>query len=542
MTEKITSLNFNIRSGASNSKRMIYAVVRINDKQTRISLGVKVYSQFWDKKKQECIVSECMNPKEIENVTRINQLLCAIKFGYLEKFSYVCIGTFQGIVKDAIKKLFNLNETEMANKHPINNKRGICATTLLNQAFSLYYGENEQEEQKGNSTWKQNRRLLNEYFHYMKEKNVPNSVKGALSQTAINDYKDYLVNERKLAVTSINQRVGIVRRLINNHLVSDTKFLKHHIKNVGYKQVKDSRPRSESQRTALTQQEVEAIENAKGLTPTQKEYRDIFLMQIYTSMRVSDVRKIFNKSEYEEETLDNGERRIAIRAKKSRKDDGYYTITVDSKIQAILDKYANGFSEIDIKVNDDAFEQKLNDSIRQIAKKAKLFREHTYYKSKGNDKEKHTARICDIITSHFARYTFITQKIREGYDTKEIKNKTAHTDDSMIDKVYRRSTNADRFAKSIKADKRVKALNGETNFEEKWKKELKNVLYYLDVDPEEYEGKSLDELKKIQDRVTMEYIDKYPQKAHYLKEIFNEEDGKKLKEKRDELKKKLEES
>lgn len=543
MTEKITSLNFNIRSGASNSKRMIYAVVRTNDKQIRISLGVKVYSQFWDKKKQECIISECMNPKEIENVTRINQLLYTIKFGYLENFSYVCIETFQGIVKDAIKKMFNpLNETEMSNKHPINNKREICATTLLNQAFSLAYGENKQEEQKENSTWKQNRRLLDEYFHYMKEKKVPNSVKGALSQTAINDYKDYLVNEKKLSASTINHRVSIVKRLINNHLVIDTKFLKYNIKKVGYKQIKDVRLRRESSRTALTQTEVEAIENAEGLTATQKEYRDIFLMQCYTSMRASDVRKIFNKSEYEEEMIVNGDRWISIRAQKSRTDEGTYSIKVDPKIQVILDRYANGFSEIDINVNADAFEQKLNDSLRQIAQKAKLFRVHTYYKSKGNGKEKHTDRICDIITSHFARHTFITQKIREEYKSDIIKKMTAHTDKTMIDKVYKHSTNADNILSCVKAEEQVRMSNGATNFEEKWKKELLHVLKYLDVDTEEYEGKNVDELKDIKDRVTMEYLAKYPQKAHYLKEIFNEEDGKSIKQKRDELKRKLEES
>lgn len=460
MSEKITSLNFNIRSGSTNSKRIIYAVIRTNDKQTRISLGVKVYSQFWDKKKQECIVSECMNPKEIENVTRINQLLCAIKFCYLENFSYLCKETFQGIVKNAINKLFNLNKKDMANPHPKHNNHGICATTLLNKAFSLAYGENEQEEQKGNSTWKQNRRWLNEYFDYMKEKNVPNSVKGALSQIAINDYKDYLVNEKKFSFTYINHRVEIVKRLINNHLVIDTKFLKYNIKKVDYKRVKDDRCQDEHLRTALTQQEVEAIENVEGLTPTQKEYRDIFLMQIYTSMRVSDVRKIFNKSEHKEQQKQDG-RVIIIRAKKSRKDNGFYSILVDSKIQAILDRYANGFSEIDIKVNDDAFEQKFNDSIRQIAKKANLFREHTYYKSKGKGKEKHTARICDIITSHFARHTFITQKIREGYTTDEIKNMTAHTDNTMIDKIYRHMTDEDRALKRIESDKRHKERNSE---------------------------------------------------------------------------------
>lgn len=420
-------------------------VLRVNNRQYRISLGIKVFTHLWDKSKQECSSLGCQNEEELKDITKINQLIYEIKLCYLEniKLSY---GDLKSIIKNMIDNRIG---------HKAANQSEAQATILLSKAFVIQYGENKQKEKKENSTWKQYSRLLYEYFRYMKKENIPNNIKGALSQVAINNYKHYLIT-RGLAASSINHRVGIIVRLINRKLVIENSFLKYQITPVKYEQVKDTRLRSENIRTALTDEEVKAIQEVKGLSNVQKEYRDIFLMQCYTSMRVSDVRKIFTR-EYTEEDR-NGRRIIIIRAQKSRKEDGYYTILIDTQIQEILDRYKKGFSYIDINVNGDVFQQNLNDSLRKIASKAGLSRVHTYYKSVGGTKEEHEGILCNIITSHFARHTFISKKIREGYSTDEIKNMTAHTDDNMIDKVYRHLTNEDRVTARIRAEKRNKVL------------------------------------------------------------------------------------
>ncbi len=445
-TDKVYSLNFNLRWGNANKKKIIYAVLKVNKRQIRISLGIKIYPQFWDKVKQECFIPSGQQYNEIKEITSINQMIYAIKLCYTENIN----STYTDVIRKIKDLLVRFHDTKNIN---LRYKAEVSAIALLNKAFILQYGGNKQKEQKENSTWKQYRRLLDEYFKYMKEEKIPDNIEKALTQVAINDYKNYLINN-KLAASSINHKVGIVVRLINKKLVIENDFLKYHITPVKFEQIKDVRLRNENIRTALTDNEVKAIQNAEGLSATQKEYRDIFLMQCYTSMRASDVRKIFT-GDYKEE-YNEGKQIIIIRAQKSRKENGYYSILVDSNIKQILNRYKKGFTTIDIKVNNDVFQQNLNDSIRKIAMKANLIRIHTYCKSVGNNKEEHQDRLCDIITSHFARHTFISKKVREGYTTDEIKNMTAHTDDAMIDKVYRHITNEDRAKARIMAEERHK--------------------------------------------------------------------------------------
>lgn len=440
---KASSLNFNLRSGSTNGRKMLYAVLKVNDKQIRISLGCKVYAQFWNKNRQECVICDGQSKEETENMTKTNQLIYAIRLCYCQGREY----SYQKL-SDSIRNIISSSSLQDSKQR---SRLGISATALLNKAFTMQYGENRQKEQKENSTWKQYRRLLDEYFKFMKAGNIQDTIKDFLSQVAINNYKQHLVADG-LAASSINHKVGIVVRLINKKLAIENDFLKYQIPPVKFEQVKDVRLRSENIRTALTDEEIEAIQNARGLSDTQREYRDIFLMQCFTSMRASDVRKIFTK-DYTEE-FNEGSRIIIIRAKKSRKENGYYSILVDSRIQEILDRYKDGFKAIDIYVNNDVFQQNLNDSIRKTAAKAYLYRIHTFCKSVGNSKEEHRDKLCNIITSHFARHTFISKKIREGYSTDEIKNMTAHTDDAMIDKVYRHLTDTDRANARVMAEKR----------------------------------------------------------------------------------------
>lgn len=441
--EKAFSLNFNLRSGKVNNKRIIYGIIKTNIRQVKVSLGVKIHSQFWDKDKQECILSDAQSIEEANGMAHINQLIYAIRTCYAMNRRHPVKSIIQAM-EDIIS---NGNNVQSSCKP----KPRASAIALLNKAFLLQYGENKQEGKKENSTWKQYRRLLDEYFKYLRKKGIRDTAEDVLSQVALNNYRQYLIDEG-LAASSINHKVGIVARLINRKLSMDNMFLRFQIPTVRYEQVRDSRLRSEGLRTALTDEEIISIKKARGLSETQREYRDIFLMQCYTSMRASDVRKIFT-GDYREEDAE-GKRVLIIRAQKSRKEDGYYTILVDHGIQELLDRYAGGFKAIDISVNNDVFQQNLNDSIRKTALKAGLIRIHSYYRSRGNSKEEHHDRLCDIITSHFARHTFISKKVREGYSTEEIKNMTAHTDDAMIDKVYKHLTDEDRANARIMADKR----------------------------------------------------------------------------------------
>ena len=62
--------------------------------------------------------------------------------------------------------------------------------------------------------------------------------------------------------------------------------------------------------------------------------------------------------------------------------------------------------------------------------------EYTYIEDFNGNERKVGARICDNITNHFARHTFITEKANEGWSFDKLSYCTGHSDDAMIRKVY----------------------------------------------------------------------------------------------------------
>ena len=54
---EIVKANFNLRQPKSERPTNIYLIVRINQKQAKLSTGVKVYPEHWNIKKQEAYIS-----------------------------------------------------------------------------------------------------------------------------------------------------------------------------------------------------------------------------------------------------------------------------------------------------------------------------------------------------------------------------------------------------------------------------------------------------------------------------------------------------
>ena len=79
-TEKLTTLNFNLRGGASDNK-VIYAVIYDGREQRKISIGEKVFAPLWDAKRQICKVSSILTEQANNEQMRINKKINGIRFG-----------------------------------------------------------------------------------------------------------------------------------------------------------------------------------------------------------------------------------------------------------------------------------------------------------------------------------------------------------------------------------------------------------------------------------------------------------------------------
>ena len=438
------SLNFNVREKqAKPTDTIVYCVVRINDKQLKLSCDMKVNASRWDKRKQECAVSANMVDSERENSINVNRKINAIKASYNEYFNYLCtcecISTDE--ITNTIKNIVSQHKENviMANPHAIPPKRTTTATTLIKKAFEMHY----QKDSTKQSTRNTYERFLNAFLTYIKDAKVGDTPK-LLTQDGLNDYKDYLITQGNSA-KGINQYCSLICRLINDELCAKSDFRKYGFSAVRYVNVKDTLKKDDSKKKALTEEEIQAISNAENLTEKEKEYRDIFLMQLSCGVRFSDLEKLFN-GDYKTETNDG----ITTYIVNTQKEGITAAIVANDTIISLQNKYKDGFKFVDFSNG-----SKYNEYLRKVAEKANLTQIEKYCINKGGKNVEKQERFCDMISSHFARHTFITTMLRKGCSVEKLKYMTGHADTEMIEKIYEHLDETDKAKQVAKEMNRL---------------------------------------------------------------------------------------
>lgn len=478
------SLNLNLRepkkmSGTTN----VYAVVKIDGKQMKMPLCINVYPWTWDKRKQEVKVSPTMSEEERAKNIWINEKIWDVKKKYMQIISYLCMvddvnaDMVENVMKEEFKEF--KNNTDMANKNPIIPKRSVTATRLINEGFSLLYGETIEKRKCAEGTYKNMQISKNAFINYVKDtEGVYDSV-STLSQKGINAYKSYLEKkaeeEQKGRANNIANCCNVIIRIINE-LARTDKYDKYGLKELKCFSNRTIEDKEEKKRRALSDKEVNAVMVCNTLTDEEKIYREIFTMQLESGVRFSDLNKLFN-NDYSVEFSDG----VKTEVVKTQKEGITAVIVVNDTIAKLQQKYINGLP-FALK------ETKYNKTLKSIFEKSGMTQTHIYISDIAGRKIEKEERLCDIITNHFARHTFITNKVREGWNCDYLCYATGHADDEMIRKVYAHITQNDKVQKVVKEYKRINQTNrnieennknqknGNDEIKEKKEKEIYDII------------------------------------------------------------------
>ena len=441
------TLNFNLRSPRkTKSATPIYCVIAIDGKQSKLPMGLKVNSYQWSKQKQLCTIAANMTDSDRENNIAANAKLNAVRCMYDEYFVYLCSRSVEkvkatDIVNELREKINSILQINMANKNAIPPKRTTTATTLIKRAFEIRYPKDTTTA----STLSTQEYRLKAYLDYLKESKKGDTPQNHLTQEGLNDYKEYLQGgEIKRSAKVINQYCQLIERLINVVLCVKSEFRKYKLSLVKYVNIEDKRKKNETKKIALTNDEIEAIKNVQGLTEKEQEYRDLFIMQLETGVRYSDLSKLFS-GDYITTTKD----KQTTYTINTQKEGITAAIVVTHTIKALQQKYKDGFAYNDFTLQNNGHYYNYN--LKAIAKKANLTRVVEYVDAQGNKK---ADSLCEIISNHYARHTFITIKLREGYTPAEVAKMTGHADTRMIEKVYEHLNEEDKALQVIDAVKR----------------------------------------------------------------------------------------
>lgn len=442
---KSVSLNFNLREPRARKATPIYAVIRrVDGKQYKIPLGVKIEPWRWDARKQQPVLTTSGN----ENILRIINIVSRLKVGFLEK---VCYGCNDNIVTELKQKIDNMTNQQNLKSSVTRTPK---ATTLLKRAFDLYYAEKRVKR----STVDVTKKRLKCYFDYCEA--IGQDKMSMLSQLGLNKYRDFLVKQRiereaqgckiRSSNATINYKCELIARLVN-YMVGHTSFERYHLQPVIYSQLQEFRAKGEDKmRRPLTEDEIKAIRVCTGLTPCECEYRELFLLQCHCGCRTSDLWRLFDRAQQEHHKHKGQEAFVINTLKKEIR----AVIMLTPQVREMQSKYDNGcFKHLKIRrMKTESFEKNYNRAIKSIFRKAKLSKIEHYIDAHGVAQNK---PLYEIVASHFGRYTFVKDCFKKGLNAEEIKDLTGHASADMINEVYLIITSKDKANNVFKALERV---------------------------------------------------------------------------------------
>jgi integrase len=179
--------------------------------------------------------------------------------------------------------------------------------------------------------------------------------------------------------------------------------------------------KKDGQQVALTFEELEAIEKYKPDTDRLQSVKDCFLLQCYTALRYSDLKKL--KSEH----INIDDSTISIFSEKTKV---HIRIPIHNRLKELLQKYKN----VGLKV---ITSQKYNSYIKELCKNAGIITPVTMTKEIGKEIIEETKPKYEEISSHTGRRTFITHMILKGKAPEVIMKITGHTTRSSFEKYVR---------------------------------------------------------------------------------------------------------
>lgn len=433
----LISVNFNLRDSRAKKETPLYVVIYYfaengQKKQLKIATNRKVLPLLWDAKKQQPII---YSPSiELTNEQRANQanllqyityIKCTLIGGItynmdnlrniiynkveknnLEKTANSFGGlTFNSYIPNVNKKknIYNNNLNMEKNLNQSETKSNELATTMIDNAFNSFCRKRGQKE----STKIDYIKHLKVWKNWINETNQPNNVE-MFTRAKFYAYKEYLQTSGK-SNDNINRKCQLLAALIRE--ISETEQgIINGITPVNFTETKTVKEKKD----ALRDNEVEALKNVEISNKNEAFCHDVFMLQLATGQRISDIYTLITGN------YSTSVEYINLPTKKCSK---MAQIEVTDEVKYYLNKVRTYSIP-----TEKCLEQKLNKTIKILAKKANLNR---VFDGK---------ILCDNVTSHYARHTFITNKLIEGYNAYEVAQMVGNSAKEIL-KTYSHLTN-----------------------------------------------------------------------------------------------------
>jgi site-specific recombinase, phage integrase family len=380
--------------------------------QAKIPTGKKILPTLWDSRKQQPI----MTNKGIELTNKQLREQAALT-AYIANCR-ILVYSEKNLNFDEIKEKINLKENnEMS---PVTQQfkeatRTAKATKLINEALKQYTKDRKIKE----TSAVQYQKLTKVFYQWLVNTNQRDSTK-ALTQTSFNAFVEWMKAGGD-SPQKVNKVASVIRQIIK-YIAGSTQGSKYGITPVTYTPIKEVK---EEKKCELTKEEIEAFKAIEVKNNKEQYYKDVFLLQLITGQRISDTLKLI-KGDYK---VQQGQPCNTIILTTIKRNTIAY-ITETKEVTELLEK-----------IRSNKENETKNKKDKSLAHYLKVLFSRAFI----NRLTPSGKQLNDVISSHFARHTFVTIKLREGYTYEQV-GKMIGDSPLMIEKVYGHPTDTDIIA------------------------------------------------------------------------------------------------
>lgn len=380
-------INFYLQTENKKNKKCLILISVLWDAiRLRTTLNLAIAKDNWDKDRQQV-------KKQAMDSMRINGKLTEIKFSLNEFFTKYKVEHKKSPpiqdVKEVIKAVLeDRAPRKKADKKPEKQK-----------SFFEYFKEFIKDTEKGNRLSGNGKRIQHSTItSYITTRNhLEEFLKSSKKDFNFDNIEDNFFQElskyfskKKLSNNSQGRSIKIIKTFLH---YAFQKGYHNNLRFVKALKVLDQ----ETVIIALTQEELESIENYKPTTVKLERVKDVFLVQIYSGLRFSDLDNL------KPSNINYKERILTLNTVKTQEN---LIIPMTTKLQTILKKYHEKLPVISA--------QKYNDFLKELCKFAGIVTPIQVTKFIGNERFEDTKPKYELVSSHTARRTFITLTLKKG--------------------------------------------------------------------------------------------------------------------------------
>ena len=425
---------FNLRKPRSEKPTNLYLVCRINNKQVKLSTGVKIYPDHWNEKRQEAYISVRLSELDNINNTIVNKKITKLKEYFIEFKHYLCmhpdeIGESMKLLKQHIYKDRMKKELQKP------------ATFIMKQIIEA--------KTCAESSKKQYRSNIDKFERFLKENEIPNTWE-SMNLDTINRYQKQIIKENPLHPHNTLRNIikGTIFNLLgiaDKRLDIPFKWSDSNLNSFEFVKDKSNKELADNKKVSLTEEQLNKfykhiITGTERQIKKYTEIRDLFILQCLVGQRIGDMQKFFNG----DNEMDEEAGTISIIQQKTK---ARAIIPLLPLAKEIISKYEN--KELLYYKERKSI---VNEALKAEAEQAGLDEPITYEENG----IKQTQPLYKLLHTHTARHTFITILCRKGIPKETVIIATGHEDTKMIDKVYSHLNSKD---KAKKVSNAFKSLN-----------------------------------------------------------------------------------